>query len=142
MLADYELLDRAIVSLGFLPDEAMAEAYSACDLTLGIGPEGWGLPLAESQACGTPVVTGAYAGGSDIVPKEMQVAPVAFRYEGLYSSKRPVFLAEDWARRAVQVLDNRGDIGSVGLDPQYDWNNLWPRWEEWLRQGFSSGGTA
>ena len=39
-------------------DKTMAEAYSACDLTLGIGPEGFGFPLVESQFCGTPVVTG------------------------------------------------------------------------------------
>lgn len=130
LLADYDLLDKATISLGFLSDEAMAEAYSACDVTLGIGPEGWGFPLAESQACGTPVVTGAYAGGSDIVPKECQVEPMAYRYEGLYSSKRPVFRAEDWADRAVQFLDKR-----VDLDSQYAWENLWPRWESWFREG-------
>ena len=133
LLADYELLDTAMISLGFLPDEAMAEAYSACDLTLGIGPEGWGFPLAESQACGTPVITGSYAGGSDIVPKEMQVEPIAFRYEGLYSSKRPVFDPADWADRALRFLDER-----VTLDPQYAWANLWPRWEEWFREGLAA----
>ena len=137
LLADYELLDRAVISLGFLSDDAMAMAYSACDLTLGIGPEGFGYPLAESLACGTPVITGSYAGGSDIVPKAMQVDPIAYRLEGVYSSMRPVFRAEDWANRAMEFLGNR-----ARLDPQYDWNNLWPHWEEWLRQGFSSGGTA
>lgn len=133
LLADYDLLDKAMISLGFLPDEAMAEAYSACDLTLGIGPEGWGFPLAESQACGTPVVTGSYAGGSDIVPKAMQVDPIAFRYEGIYSSTRPVFNAAHWAARAVQFLDRR-----VTLDPRYAWENLWPRWEAWFLGGFAA----
>jgi len=133
LLADYGLLDKAIVSLGVLPDDTMAMAYSACDLTLGIGPEGWGFPLAESQACGTPVVTGSYAGGADIVPQEMQIEPVIFRYEGVYGSKRPVFRAEDWVDRAVQFLDKR-----VSLDPEYDWQNLWPRWEAWFREGLQN----
>ena len=130
LLADYGLLNKAMISTGYLPDDAMAMAYSACDVTLGIGSEGFGYPLAESQACGTPVVTGNYAGGAEIVPEEMRVSPVAYRYEGLYSNKRPVFSAQDWADLTVQILDKR-----VSLDPQYEWKNLWPRWEAWFRKG-------
>lgn len=132
LLIDYGLLDKTMVSLGFLPDEKMAEAYSACDATLGIGAEGYGYPLAESQACGTPVVTGAYAGGAEIVPREMQVEPIAYRAEGLYSSVRPVFNASDWAAKAEKMIGRR-----VSLDPQYAWQNLWPRWETWFCKGIA-----
>jgi len=67
LLVDYGLLDKTVISLGVLSDDEMAQAYSACDLTLGVGAEGWGFPLAEAQACGTPVVTGSYAGGAELV---------------------------------------------------------------------------
>jgi glycosyltransferase involved in cell wall biosynthesis len=129
LLADYGLLDRAMISTGFLSDDDMAQAYSACDLTLGIGPEGWGLPLGESLACGTPVITGSYAGGAEITPKEMHVEPIAYRLEGLYACVRPVFNVNDWVERSIQNLDKR-----ASLDPQYAWKNLWPRWEAWFRR--------
>jgi len=131
LLTDYGLVEKVIVSNGLIPDENMAQAYSACDLTFGIGPEGWGFPLAESLACGTPVVTGSYAGAADFVPKEMQVDPIGFRYEGSYACKRPVYSPEHWALKAHEFAGIR-----TSLDPQYYWTNLWPRWEAWFREGF------
>ena len=71
LLIDYGLIDKALISLGQISDQSLASAYSACDLTIGPGVEGFGLPLLESQFCGCPVVTGSYAGGGDIVPKEL-----------------------------------------------------------------------
>ena len=136
LLVDYGILDKTNISLGMIPDERMATAYSACDLTLGVGNEGWGFPLAESLACQTPVIHGAYAGGADIVPKEMQVdirrddgGNPLFRYEGSYASSRPIFSANDWAAKAEEWIGKR-----VSLDPQYDWVNNWPRWEQWFRE--------
>lgn len=133
LLADYGLVDCAMVSLGYLSDDVMAQAYSACDVTLGIGlGEGFGFPLAESLACGTPVVHGNYAGGAEIVPAPMRVEPVAWRTEGLYNCLRPVFEASDWAARLLAVAGT-----AASLDPRYDWNNLWPRWETWFREGIA-----
>jgi glycosyltransferase involved in cell wall biosynthesis len=124
-------LDKAVVSLGYLSDERMAQAYSACNVTLGIGSgEGFGYPLAESLACGTPVLHGNYGGGAEIIPEEMRIEPIAYRSEGLYSSRRPVFDPQDWADRAEQYSDQR-----TRLDAQYAWSNLWPRWEAWFQKG-------
>ena len=131
LLIDHGLLGNAAISLGYLPDDQMAEAYSACDVTLGIGlGEGWGFPLAESLACGTPVIHGNYGGGAEFVPASMKVEPVSYRSEGLYSCVRPVFRAQDWAERVLQIAGQR-----TSLDPQYAWSNLWPRWEAWFRKG-------
>jgi len=132
-LVDYGLLDKTVISLGVLSDDEMAQAYSACDLTLGVGAEGWGFPLAEAQACGTPVVTGSYAGGAELVQDEMRVEPIAYRYEGLYACKRPVFQVADWATCAKRWIGKR-----VVLDPQYDWKNLWPQWESYFREAFAA----
>ena len=133
LLVDYGLLDKTVISLGVLSDDEMAQAYSACDLTLGVGAEGWGFPLAEAQACGTPVVTGSYAGGAELVQDEMRVEPIAYRYEGLYACKRPVFQVADWATCAKRWIGKR-----VVLDPQYDWKNLWPQWESYFREAFAA----
>jgi glycosyltransferase involved in cell wall biosynthesis len=130
LLADYGLLDKTIISLGQITDSKLAAAYSACDLTLGIGPEGFGLPLLESQYCGCPVVTGAYAGGSDIVPKEWQVNPIGFYKEGSYASLRPVYKAEDWADMAELLIGQR-----CNYPGEYAWDRLWPeQWEPYLRE--------
>jgi glycosyltransferase involved in cell wall biosynthesis len=130
LLIDYGLVEKTVISLNVLSDEKMAEAYSACDITLGIGPEGWGFPLAESLACGTPVIHGDYGGGAEIVPAEMKVKPIGFRMDGLYAQVRPIYSAQDWAARAIEWIGKRAT-----LDPQYDWKNAWPRWEKWLTKG-------
>ncbi len=131
LLIDHGLLDKAVVSLGYLSDERMAQAYSACDVTLGIGSgEGFGYPLAESLACGTPVLHGNYGGGAEVIPEAMRIEPIAYRSEGLYSSRRPVFDPQDWADRVEQYSDQR-----TGLNPQYAWSNLWPRWRAWIERG-------
>ena len=133
LLIDYGLVEKAVISLNLLSDEKMAQAYSACDVTLGIGlGEGFGYPLAESLACGTPVVHGDYGGGAEIVPPEMRIAPIAFRAEGLYSSVRPVFDPHQWVKCVLQLAGQR-----ASLPPQYAWSNLWPRWEEWFRKGIA-----
>jgi glycosyltransferase involved in cell wall biosynthesis len=129
LLADYGLLDKTIISLGQISDSKMATAYSACDLTVGPGSEGFGYPAAESLACSTPVITGSYAGAADFVPINMQVSPIAFRYEGSYASKRPVYNPADWAAKAEEWIGKR-----TQLDSRYDWNNLWPKWEKWFRE--------
>jgi glycosyltransferase involved in cell wall biosynthesis len=131
----FGLANRVIFTNGFLSDEVMATAYSGCDITLGIGSgEGFGYPLAESLACGTPVIHGNYAGGVEIVPKRYLVEPAAFKWDGgPYLRRRPVFHAEQWVSAVEASLVDKD--GESLLDPQYYWDNLWPRWEKWLLEG-------
>jgi len=132
LLVDFGLLDHTVISLGHLPDSALAQAYSACDITIAPGAEGFGYPIAESLACGTPVVTGNYAGGAELVPSDMCVTPVGFRYESLWACQRPVYQAESWALMAEEWIDKRSS-----LDSRYDWKNNWPIFEEWFRKGIA-----
>jgi len=51
-----------------LPQEALALAYNAMDVLLQSSThEGFGLPMLEAQACGTPVVAVDYASMSELV---------------------------------------------------------------------------
>lgn len=57
---DVAFPDQYIYGLGF-PDEYMANMYAALDVHMLVSKgEGFGIPLIEAQACGTPVITGAW----------------------------------------------------------------------------------
>lgn len=127
LLLDYGLIDRTLVSIGHLPDEAMAQMYSAADISIAPGTEGWGFPVAESLACGVPVVHGSYGGGADILPSYMQVDPVAFRYESIWACKRPVYNPEDWAKKATCLIGLEAFIPA-----RYTWDKNWVGWEKWF----------
>lgn len=132
MLArEFELDSVTVASNRLLDDEDMAWAYSAMDITLGIGSgEGWGYPLAESLACGVPVIHGDYAGGAEIVPQRMLVSAKLFRGDGQFGILRPVFYADRWAVTAMRYF-----AGEAVLPPHIDWNNAWLEWKKWLASG-------
>lgn len=115
-------------------DEDMATAISACDLTLGIGAgEGWGYPLAESLACGVPVITGDFAGATEFVPSSMRIRPAGFRQDGVHCLRRPVYDPRVFAARAKAHIG--AEPGKSMLDPKFYWPSVWPMWEEWIRKG-------
>ena len=128
-LIDCGLLgEQTLVSTGDLTDTAMADAYSACDVTLGIGPEGFGYPIFESLACGTPCIHGNYGGAPEHLPPEYLVEPIGFYRDGLQGTSRPVYRASDFADKVMKVAGTRATLPS-----HLDWINLWPRWEKWFR---------
>lgn len=137
LLVDYGLVDNTILTLGDMTDDKLAQAYSACDVTLGIGSEGFGYPIHESLFCGTPCITGDYAGAPEWMvgqtrqdDEPLLVKPVTYRYEGLHSYKRPVFAAGDWVIKMENVIGKRTNHNGF-----IDWENLWTYWERWLREG-------
>jgi len=137
-LADsFGMKQRTIFTNSHLDDDQMTCWYAACYCTLGIGDgEGFGYPLSESLAMGIPVIHGNYAGGADFVPKKFLVDPVAYRGEGYYCNRRPVFNPKDWADRVQQAcVPGYGTTGKSLLNPKYLWKNCWPAWAEWLERG-------
>jgi glycosyltransferase involved in cell wall biosynthesis len=141
LIVDYGLQGRVAVTQQRFTDEQMAKMYSACDITLGIGPEGFGYPIAESLACGVPCMCGSYGAQAEFVPKLMQVDPIAYFYEGAFCSKRPVHAPGMWAdkvekmeswHKAAYHLEERSILPST-----VDWNGpeLWPAWQSWFRKG-------
>jgi len=133
LFSDFGLLGANLISLANHSDETMAKLYSACDVTLGLGRgEGFGLPIFESLACGTPCVHGNYGGAPEYMPPEFLIEPKAYFMEGGYASYRPVFEMSDWVtavKKAVKVPRE-----NIRLRSDLDWSNLWPRWESWFRR--------
>lgn len=132
LLLDYGVEHNTAITLADLTDDQMAQAYSAMDLTFapGLG-EGFGYPISESLFCGTPCIHTDYGGAPEWMGNPyLLVKPIAYYYEGIYSCKRPVCSAQDWADKAISLIGKRcnhnGDI---------DWNTLWPRFEAWFREG-------
>src|SRR4029077_11733014 len=88
-----EIFVSATADHGVVADAHLAARYAASTVTLapGLG-EGFGYPIVESLACGTPVVHGNYGGGVDLMPCEAWlVEPAAWRLESCYALMRPVF---------------------------------------------------
>lgn len=130
--------DSAVVTMADMTDEEMSWCYSACDVTLGIGQaEGFGYPIFESLACGTPCVHGDYGGAAEHLPEYMLADPPGYpvetvmHLEGLYNTYRPIHSPQTWAMRALQQKHSNTSL----LPAHLDWNNLWPEWEQWLRKG-------
>lgn len=132
---EFGMQDRVMFTNHEISDEDLAWAYSACDVTFGIGSgEGWGYPLAESLACGTPVIHGDYAGGAEFVPRGTLVTSVGFRGDGIGCIRRPVFDANSWAHKAAAAWAIHG---AAKLPDYIKWVNAWPRWRQWLKVGIA-----
>ena len=135
LVVDYGLHERVAVTPNRFTDDQMAWMYSACDATLGIGPEGFGYPIAESLACGIPSICGSYGAQAEFVPKRMQIDPIAYFYEGAFCSKRPVHAPGMWADKVEKWAPSRSEQSLLPSRVDWDGPELWPAWEEWFKKG-------
>lgn len=92
-IAEYGL-EGAVVQTGFVPAEHVPDLYRGADvLVFPSFHEGFGLPVAEAQACGCPVVaTNAFAipevsgGAAELVDDPRDASEVARRVHGILSN--------------------------------------------------------
>jgi len=146
LVEDCHLERQVTVTTEELSDRQLAVLYQSCAVTIApaLG-EGYGYPIVESLASGTPVVHGDFAGGAELIPKlEWRVPSRGERLEGVYALRRPVFTPEDVANAAERALKWRGQVGEAvcrgycqGVVAHLDWSQLWPRWESWIRKGLN-----
>jgi glycosyltransferase involved in cell wall biosynthesis len=103
-----------MINLGYVPDEDLAAYYSMADLfVMPSLLEGFGLPIAEALACGTPVVTtsaGACAevagpGGLVVPPMDAKALAVAIASLLQQPERRRAMaqLGQVWARRNLSA---------------------------------------
>ncbi len=136
LLADFGLESKVSVTYE-MNDHQMAEAYASCRLTLapGLG-EGFGYPIWESLACGTPVIHGDYASGADLMKTckldGLLVRPHTWRLEGQHDSLRPVYEPEEWIQMADLISQYEVVFGSV---EHLYWKNLKYPWMRWFEEG-------
>lgn len=142
LASDFGLAKKVTVSLS-LTDQELAACYALCGVTFapGLG-EGFGYPIVESLACGSPCVHGDYGGGAELVPlNAWRVPSKSERLEGVYALKRPVFDPEDVANAVERALDWKRNDERVcqaycrGQVRYLGWDVLWPRWRSWFLQG-------
>jgi glycosyltransferase involved in cell wall biosynthesis len=144
LLYDFGLQSRVKITYQMTGQE-LNTAYNACDLTLhpGLG-EGFGYPIFESLACGTPILHGDYGGGADLLFTSgysgSMVRPESFRVEGVHNQVRPVFSPKDWADMALDVLGEDSDRERLRASISHlAWANLWPLFEQWFEKGVRNG---
>ena len=126
-----------------LSDTDLHALYAVCSCTMlsSLG-EGFGYPIVESLAAGTPCVHTTHGGGAELVPKAEWKVPVrAWRLGGPWALQRPVLDAEDFANaieRAWSFVDRDPTVAAYycgGSVAQLQWDVLWPRWASWWRDG-------
>lgn len=135
LVADFRLGDTVHIDLDYLTDQEMSYMYSACDVTIlpSLG-EGFGYPIVESMACGTPCVAGAYAGEGELSP--YKVVAAEYRHEAAYNSVRPVYDPQAWVAQILDVLRNKPKPEDMRAQVEYlDWPNLHTVWERWFKEG-------
>ena len=138
---------RLLVTLE-LADEQLAAMYNLCDVTvLPTRGEGFGYPIVESLACGTPIVTTDHAGGTELVPRDdwRVWSPFTNYVEGSYALERPVLDARDFATAIEKAYDFAQEPFAAeycrGSVAHLDWAMLWPRWRDWFRRGLEEFGS-
>jgi glycosyltransferase involved in cell wall biosynthesis len=149
LLADFGLENNVKVTTE-LSDEGLADLYSACDLTIlpSLG-EGFGYPIAESLACGTPVIHHDHAAGHEVMPKYgiTDHWPGIIRtgtdegynqrLDTLHNVYRPVLDYRDWIDEVTNVNWFRSALATEAQSAveHLHWNNLAPVWKNWFRSG-------
>jgi len=144
-LADYVGLPRNRLLFPKLAytytEEEMAGWYNAFDILLNLSRgEGFGIPMLESQACGTPVIANDFSSMTELVgghgilipPKTLDVYTLKTQYLAIGDP-------EQFAKEAQKCIENPDLVKSMGkrahkFAQQYDWDKIAPRWDRLFKR--------
>lgn len=128
---EYGVMDRVFFDVLQRTDTQMAFMYGLCDLTLLIsGGEGFGYPIAESLACGVPVLTGDYGAGDELAT--YTVDSQFLTCETQHNVMRALYNAADVATELDAHVFHDFKANSVD---HLSWDNLKHPWLKWFRKG-------
>lgn len=124
-----------------MSDEELQARYVACAVVLAVGRgEGFCYPIVEALAMGRCAVHVDYAGGAELTPVEGRVIWQWFDETNPYCVQRPVLNVDrvaKWCRERAHAALEDPTLAAhyAGSVAHLQWQNLWPRWETWVRQG-------
>lgn len=146
---DYGLTDKVdyqiTSTLAQRPDSWLSGVYSAMDIVvMPTDGEGFGYPVVEALACGTPVVTGSFGAQAMFLEHfrpQWLCPPVSLNLYGTNNLIRPAYRPAEFADcilTALSELDRDGPQLRAACAEQaalWDWKAVWPYWRKWLLDG-------
>lgn len=132
---------RAATVTERLTDRQLACCYALCVATIAPGRgEGFGYPILESLACGTPVVHGDAGGGSDLLPAWGKVPAAVWPLVGPYALQRPLLNPRQVADQLLNLSDAMTSGATLRQEcltraAAYQWAEILPAWQTWVAAG-------
>lgn len=118
-----------VYPMGGLDREGMADLYNTFDLyAMPSNAEGFGLPLVEAQACGTPAIATNFTTMPELCASGWLIKPAAYYMSPLlaWQSLADISSIEE---RIVYAYDHRDELKQKGKEArefakQYDWDKI------------------
>ena len=109
------VVDQYRYTAGLISEEDLAEWYSCIDVLLAATyAEGFGLPIIESMACGTPVITTKCSSMEELNPDGLQVDGEPF-WNGVHRGWWVRPSVSGMVRALEESYDRRHDVDQVKL---------------------------
>jgi glycosyltransferase involved in cell wall biosynthesis len=115
---------------GEYSEEVIARIYNVSDVTLMGGFEGFGLPIIESQACGTPVIALNSGCSAEILKSGILVPP-----KGTFCAPNLMVKSLPHERAITDALDviynsprSRWSNGVEWVKQRFDWSGVIQKW--------------
>jgi glycosyltransferase involved in cell wall biosynthesis len=149
-LADYLGVPRDVLlfpsnSFSFTEEE-MAGWYNSFDILVNVTRgEGFGIPILESMACGTPAMATDFSSMTELVDGHGILIPVLAL--DIYTLKNQFLAIPDYNKfgeELIKLIDNHDVVESMGkracqFAQKYDWDHITPSWDRLFRRIDSEG---